>query len=59
MEIKKDVQSDQKIWYNLFSSKAVLFPNTFSPKEPFDDVPIEKNSEILVSISHLTPDYFV
>ena len=59
MEIKKDVQSDQKIWYNLFSSKAVLFPITFSPKEPFDDEPIEKNSEILVSISHLTPDYFV
>lgn len=61
MEIKKDVKSDKKIWYNLFTSEAVLFP--FSPKRkrrlPFDDVPIEKNSEILVSIPHLTPEYFV
>ena len=59
MEIKKYVQSDQKIWYNLFSSKTVLFPIRASPKEPFDDVPIERNSEILVSIPHLTPNYFV
>lgn len=59
MEIKKDVKSDQKIWYHLFSSEAVLFPIRASPKEPFDDEPIENNSEILVSIPHLTPEYFV
>jgi len=59
MEIKKGVKSNQKIWYNLFSSKAVLFPIRASPKEPFDDEPIERYSEILVSIPNLTPEYFV
>ena len=58
IEIKKDVNYDQKIWYNLFSSKAVLFPIRAYPKEPFDDAPIERNSEILVSIPHLTEEYF-
>ena len=59
MEIKKNMKANEKIWYNLFSSQAVLFPIKASPSEPFDDQPIEKNSEILVSIPHLTPDYFV
>jgi hypothetical protein len=59
MEIKKYVRSDQKIVYNLFSSQAVLFPIRADPSEPLDDEPIETNSEILVSIPHLTPDYFV
>ena len=59
MEIKMDVKSDQKIWYNLFSSEAVLFPIRASPGEPFDSEPIERNSEILVSTPHLTPEHFV
>lgn len=59
MKIKEDVIPEQKIWYNLFTSKAVLFPVKASPREPFDDKPIERNSEILVSIQHLTPNYFV
>ncbi len=59
MIIKKAVKPDQKIWYNLFSSEAVLFPNKNSPNEPFDNINIERNSEILVSIPHLTPDFFV
>ena len=57
--IVKDVNTDQKIWYNLFTSQAVLFPTRASPPPPFDDQPIEINSEILVSIPHLTPNYFV
>lgn len=59
MKIKEDIKTDQKILYNLFTSKAVLFPTRQYPHFPFDDVPIERNSEILVSIPHLTPDYFV
>jgi hypothetical protein len=59
MKIKEDVIPEKKIWYNLFTSKAVLFPVKASPEEPFDDEPIELNSEILVSIPYLTPDYFV
>jgi hypothetical protein len=58
-EIIENVKSDKKIWYNLFTSKAVLFPIAADPKEPFDDEPIQTNSEILVSIPHLTPDHFV
>lgn len=59
MKIKKDVKPEQTIWYNLFSSQAVLFPTRAHPPIPFDKQPIEKMSEILVSIPHLTPNYFV
>ena len=59
MEIKKDVKSDQKIWYNLLSSEAVLLPIRAPHNDVFDDTPIERNSEILVSTPHLTPEYFV
>ena len=59
VKIKKDVNTDQKIWYNLFTSQAVLFPTRASPPLPFDNQPIERMSEILVSIPHLTPNYFV
>ena len=58
-EIIENVKPGEKIWYNLFTSKAVLFPIAADPKEPFDNAPIQRNSEILVSIPHLTPEYFV
>lgn len=58
-EIIENVKPGKKIWYNLFTSEAVLFPIAAHPKEPFDNEEIQKNSEILVSIPHLTPDYFV
>ena len=58
-EIIENVKPDKKIWYNLFTSEAVLFPIAAHPKEPFDNEEIQINSEILVSIPHLTPDYFV
>ena len=59
MEIIENVKPGKKIWYNLFTSEAVLFPIAAHPKEPFDNEEIQRNSEILVSIPHLTPDYFV
>jgi hypothetical protein len=59
MKIIENVKPDKKIWYNLFTSEAVLFSTAANIKEPFDDKPIEKNSEILVSIPHLIPEYFV
>ena len=56
----KNVQSEQQILYNLFSSEVKLFPKTWSLDDLiFNKYPIERNSEILVSIPHLTPDYFV
>ena len=57
--------------YNLITSKIVRFEEYKKKKKLhfscyretkyniFDDAPIERNSEILVSIPHLTPDYFV
>jgi hypothetical protein len=58
-EIIENVKPGKKILYNLFTSESVLFPIAAHPKEPFDDYPIQLNSEILVSIPHLTPEYFV
>lgn len=42
--------------YDLYSSKKELLKSSIYP---YDHEPIERNSEILVSIPHLTPDYFV
>lgn len=57
--IKKTKPKNMKILYNLFSSKATLFPENYNTNSPFDIYDICYNSEILVSIPHLTPDYFV
>jgi len=49
--------------YNLFSSKIIplsyhgIYYNKL--EYPLNNYPIERNSEILVSIPHLTPNYFV
>lgn len=49
--------------YHLFSSQLIPIKNNgiefTKSKYPLIDIPIERNSEILVSIPHLTPDYFV
>ena len=50
---------NKKILYNLKSSEARLFPNTTNPGKLFSNAPINRNSEILVSIPHLTSDYFI
>ena len=57
--IEKNVGTDHKICYNLFSSEAVVFPKSFRTREMFDDYLIHRNSEILVFIPHLTPNFFV
>jgi hypothetical protein len=57
--IEKNVDTHHKICYNLFSSEAVVFPKSVRTREMFDDYPINRCSEILVSIPHLTPNYFV
>lgn len=59
LEIEKNILPYQHVWYNLYSSQAVLFPETARPGPVFDQLPINRNSEILVPIPHLTPDYFV
>jgi len=54
-----ECNKNNKILYNLLSSKAKIFLNTINPGKLFSKAPINRNSEILVSIPHLTPDYFV
>ncbi len=57
--IEENVEDDKSIWYNLFTGEAVLFSSNYTGRSPFDRDPINYHSEILVSIPHLTPDYFV
>ena len=49
--------------YHLFTSKLIPVPNngiTYTKiSYPLNNAPIERNSEILVSIPNLTPEYFV
>ena len=49
---------NNKILYNLLSSKAKIFLNKTKPDKLYSKAPINRNSEILISIPHLTPDYF-
>ena len=46
--------------YNLYTSKLILVPNNDNKlMYPMSKAPISLNSEILVSLPHLTPEYFV
>ena len=55
--------------YHLVSSQKMLFPkgftnnnnrfNNINYNSPINKEPIERNSEVLVAINHLTPEYFV
>ena len=49
----------QKPWYNLFSSRVQMFPNTYNLQYPWDIENINENSEVLVRVNNLTPDFFV
>jgi len=53
-----DITQEAKLAYNLFSSKLIPISNT-KLDYPLNNAPIERNSEILVSIPHLTSNYFV
>jgi hypothetical protein len=58
-KLETNIPSDKKILYNLFTSQAELYPKEWTlPKKTFNEYPINKHSEVLVRIPHLTPDYF-
>ena len=48
-----------KVVYHLWSSKASIYPESNSIEYPYDGIPINRNSEILVSTPHLTKEHFV
>jgi hypothetical protein len=54
-----DIEAGKKPLYHLFSSKVELFPIAYKLGYPWDSHAINKNSEVLVRIPHLTPNYFV
>jgi hypothetical protein len=49
----------QKLCYNLFSSRVQMFPVTVDTKYPWNDYNINRNSEVLVRVNNLTPNFFV
>jgi|LakMenE18May11ns_1017448.scaffolds.fasta_scaffold9728730_2 hypothetical protein len=53
------IVNNDKPWYNLFSSRVQMFPNTFKPQYPWDRENININSEVLVRVNILTPNFFV
>ena len=56
---KTDIGPGKKPWYNLFSSKVNLLPIAYNLQYPWNLHIINKHSEVLVRIPHLTPKYFV
>ena len=55
-----EMKKGNKVYYNLFTSKARSFPKTvYNPPLPFDKNPINTNSEILIKTPHLKPEHFV
>ena len=49
----------QKLCYNLFSSRVQMFPVNVDTKYPWNDYNINLNSEVLVRVNNLTPNFFV
>ena len=45
--------------YNLYNYKKSFRPINYDVEYPYIDYDVSKNSEVLVKIPHLTPDYFV
>ena len=52
-------EPDKKRVYNLFTSKVHFFPKSYNLDYPLDSHDVSKQSEVLVRIPHLTPNYFV
>lgn len=57
--LKKNTYITHDVYYNLITCEKRLFEKKFNPCYPFNGAPIERNSEVLVQVPHLTPDYFV
>jgi hypothetical protein len=56
----KHTPPGQKILYDLFSSKAVTtVPVAVNSEYPLVSLNINRSSEVLVRVPHLTPNYFV
>ena len=59
--IENNIPKEHRVIYDLFTSRAEYFSTKWhlSKDSIKDDAPINRNSEILVRLQHLTPEYFV
>lgn len=55
----KLVEPGKKKLYNLFTSNAEVFPIAYNLTYPWDSHNINRQSEVLVRLPHLTPNFFV
>jgi hypothetical protein len=52
-------EPDKKRVYNLFTSEVKFVPKSYNLDYPWNSHDVSKQSEVLVRIPHLTPNYFV
>ena len=57
--VNANTDSVKKPFYNLFSYRVQMFPNTFNPQYPWNSENINRQSEVLVRLNNLTPNFFV
>lgn len=58
-EERIDKNIDDKILYNLYTSRKCVIPKRVSFEYPYDNCNVKFSSEIIVFIQHLTKDFFV
>jgi hypothetical protein len=56
--LTKNSYIEHNIYYNLLSGEKRVVDKKWTMPYPFNTTPIERNSEVLVQIPHLTHDYF-
>ena len=57
--LKESTYTTHNVYYNLITCEKKMVDKNIKLSYPFDTSPIERNSEVLVQVPHLTPDYFV
>lgn len=58
-EKRIDKNIDENILYHLYTSRKCVIPRNITFEYPYDTININRHSEILVFIQHLTKDFFV
>ncbi len=54
-----EVTPGNRLFYNLYTSKVQMGPLSYILSYPLSSVNVNESSEVLVTIPHLTPNYFV
>lgn len=54
-----EIEDGKKPLYNLINSKVEIFPTSYTLGYPWNSHNISRQSEVLIRVPHLTPNYFV